>query len=115
MPILDDTPLAEKVRYANNVLRSRPRDLEDTLAQLVHDDDPVIAASAIHFGAQRQFDSLKEDFEYIATHRSQRDTFVREAALWAARGGHSFERGTASCGAGRSHQDDAGLHRAVDR
>ena len=93
MPILDDTPLAEKVRYANNVLRSRPRDLEDTLAQLVHDDDPVIAASAIHFGAQRQFDSLKEDFEYIATHRSQRDTFVREAALWAARGGTPSSEG----------------------
>ena len=53
MPILDDTPLAEKVRYANGVLRSRPRDLEDTLAQLIHDDDPVIAASAIHFAAQR--------------------------------------------------------------
>ena len=93
MPILDDTPLAEKVRYANNVLRSRPRDLEDTLAQLVHDDDPVIAASAIHFGAQRQFDSLKEDFEYIATHRSPRDTFVREAALWAARGGSPSSEG----------------------
>ena len=93
MPILDDTPLAEKVRYANNVLRSRPRDLEDTLAQLVHDDDPVIAASAIHFGAQRQFDSLKEDFEYIATHRSPRDTFVREAALWAARGGTPSSEG----------------------
>jgi HEAT repeat protein len=93
MPILDDTPLAEKVRYANNVLRSRPRDLEDTLAQLVHDDDPVMAASAIHFAAQRQFDSLKEDFEYIATHRSPRDTFVREAALWAARGGTPSSEG----------------------
>jgi AAA family ATP:ADP antiporter len=86
MPILDDTPLTEKVRYANNVLRSRPRDLEDTLAQLVHDDDPVIAASAIHFGSQRQFDSLKGDFDYIATHRSPRDAYVREAALWAGRG-----------------------------
>jgi AAA family ATP:ADP antiporter len=86
MPILDDTPLTEKVRYANNVLRSRPRDLEDTLAQLVHDDDPVIAASAIHFGSQHQFESLKGDFDYIATHRSPHDAFVREAALWAARG-----------------------------
>jgi len=86
MPILDDTPLAEKVRYANNVLRTRPRDLEDTLAQLVHDEDPVIAASAIHFGAQRQYESLKGDYDYIATHRSPRDAFVCEAALWAARG-----------------------------
>ena len=48
MPILDDSPLTEKVRYANAVLKSRPRDLEDTLAQLVHEDDPVVAAAAIH-------------------------------------------------------------------
>jgi len=93
MPILDDTPLAEKVRYANNVLRSRPRDLEDTLAQLVHEDDPVIAASAIHFAAERQYESLKGDFEYISTHRSPRDTFVREAALWAARGSGASSEG----------------------
>ena len=84
MPILDDTPLTEKVRYANSVLRSRPRDLDDTLAQLIHDDDPVIAASAIHFSARGQFASLKPDFDYVATHRS--DAFVREAATWAARG-----------------------------
>ena len=115
MPILDDTPLAEKVRYANNVLRSRPRDLEDTLAQLVHDDDPVIAASAIHFAAQRQFDLAEGGLRVHATHRSPRDTFVREAALWAARGGAPSSDGTASRGAGRSHQDDAGLHGAVDR
>jgi ATP:ADP antiporter, AAA family len=86
MPILDDTPLTEKVQYANNVLRSRPRDLEDTLAQLIHEDDPVIAASAIHFAAQRQLQSLKADFEYVTSHRSERDGFVREAAMWAARG-----------------------------
>jgi ATP:ADP antiporter, AAA family len=85
MPILDDTPLTEKVQYANGVLRSRPRDIEDTLAQLIYDDDPVIAASAIHFTAQRQFTSLKSDFDYVTTHRQ--DAFVREAALWASRGG----------------------------
>jgi AAA family ATP:ADP antiporter len=88
MPMLDDTPLAEKVHYANSILKSRPRDLEDTLAQLVHDDDPVIAAAAIHFGAQRRLESLIDDFHYIATHRSPRDAFVREAAQWAARGAH---------------------------
>jgi CRP-like cAMP-binding protein len=85
MPILDDTPLTEKVQYANSVLRSRPRDIEDTLAQLIYDDDPVIAASAIHFAAPRRFTALKADFEYVTTHR--RDTFVREAAMWASRGG----------------------------
>jgi AAA family ATP:ADP antiporter len=85
MPILDDTPLTEKVQYANAVLRSRPRDIEDTLAQLIYDDDPVIAASAIHFATERQFASLKSDFDYVTTHRQ--DAFVREAAQWASREG----------------------------
>ena len=115
MPILDDTPLAEKVRYANGVLRSRPRDLEDTLAQLIHDDDPVIAASAIHFAAHRQFASLTSDIDYVSTHRSAEDAFVREAAAWAARAGSTVERGPAGRGAGRSHQDDASVRRALDR
>jgi AAA family ATP:ADP antiporter len=82
MPILDDTPLAEKVRHANLVLKSRPRDLEDTLAQLVHDDDPVIAASAIHFVGQRGLWSLADDLEYVLGHRAG-DRSVVEAASWA--------------------------------
>ena len=83
MPILDDTPIHDKVRYANVVLKSRPRDLEDTLAQLVHDDDPVIAASAIHFVGRRLLWSLADDLEYVAAHRSSEDGFVPEAASWA--------------------------------
>ena len=80
MPILDDTPLADKVRYANGVLKSRPRDLEDTLAQLIHDDDPVIAASAIHFvSASGSFTSLQGDFDYVTSHRAERRSCVEAA------------------------------------
>jgi AAA family ATP:ADP antiporter len=83
MPILDDSPISDKVRYANLVLKSRPRDLEDTLAQLVHEDDPVVAAAAIHFVGQRQLWSLADDLEYVATHRSSEERVVIEAARWA--------------------------------
>src|SRR4029453_8855561 len=83
MPILDDSPPSDKIRYANLVLKSRPRDLEDTLAQLVHEDDPVIAAAAIHFVGQRQLWSLADDLEYVATHRSRDERVVIEAAGWA--------------------------------
>jgi ATP:ADP antiporter, AAA family len=83
MPILDDSPITDKVRYANLVLKSRPRDLEDTLAQLVHEDDPVVAAAAIHFVGQRQLWSLVDDLEYVATHRSRDERVVIEAANWA--------------------------------
>ena len=82
MPILDDSPLTEKVRYANAVLKSRPRDLEDTLAQLVHEDDPVIAAAAVHFVGQRRLWGLSDDLEYVASHRSE-NRFVGEAVSWA--------------------------------
>jgi AAA family ATP:ADP antiporter len=83
MPILDDSPLSDKVRYANLVLKSRPRDLEDTLAQLVHEDDPVVAAAAIHFVGQRRIWGLTEDLEYVSSHRSPDDGVVIEAASWA--------------------------------
>ena len=83
MPILDDSPISDKVRYANLVLKSRPRDLEDTLAQLVHEDDPVVAAAAIHFVGKRQLWSLGDDLEYVATHRSRDERVVIEAATWA--------------------------------
>lgn len=82
LPILDDTPLAEKVRHANGLLRSRPREVEDTLAQLIHDDDPVVAASAIHYVATHEQWALAGDIEYAATRRPD-DAAVTQAALWA--------------------------------
>jgi ATP:ADP antiporter, AAA family len=88
MPILDDSPLSDKVQYANLVLKSRPRDLEDTLAQLVHEDDPVIAAAAAHFVGQRRLWGLIDDLEYVATHRSEDDRVVIEAVSWALAARH---------------------------
>jgi HEAT repeat protein/CRP-like cAMP-binding protein len=82
MPILDDTPMSDKVRYANLVLKSRPRDLEDTLAQLVHEDDPVVAAAAIHFVGQNRMWALTDDLEYVAARRSADERSVLEAATW---------------------------------
>jgi AAA family ATP:ADP antiporter len=82
MPILEDTPMAETVRQANRVLRSRPRDLEDTLAQLVHDDDSVVGSAAIQFIEQRQLWSLSHDLEWVVAHRSVTDPYVRESAAW---------------------------------
>jgi AAA family ATP:ADP antiporter len=83
MPIIEDSTMEEKVRCANLVLSSRPRDLEDTLAQLVHDSDPVVAASAIQFVEQRQLWSLSDDLEYVLAHPSVADGYVFEAASWA--------------------------------
>jgi hypothetical protein len=83
LPILEDTPIADKVRFANQILNSRPRDVEDTLAQLVHDDDPVLAATAIHFVVGCGMWSLADDLEFVRAHRSHDDRPVGEAAAWA--------------------------------
>ena len=52
MPVLEDLPLEEKVRRGNVLLKTRPRDLEETLLQLINDDDQVIAAAAIELVRQ---------------------------------------------------------------
>jgi ATP:ADP antiporter, AAA family len=84
MPILEDSSIEEKVRYANTILRSRPRNLEETLVHLIHDDDQVVAAAAIHFAEQHQHvASLTADLEYILQHRPASQWQVFEAASWA--------------------------------
>jgi ATP:ADP antiporter, AAA family len=82
IPILENTSLEEKVRRANAVLKTRPRDLDDTLAQLLHDDDPVIATAAIHFVERRALWALVDDLDYVLVHASN-TSYVAEAASWA--------------------------------
>jgi HEAT repeat protein/CRP-like cAMP-binding protein len=84
MPLIDDAPMEQKVRHANFFLKTRPRDLEDTLAQLVHDeDDQVVAAAAVHFVEERQLWSLIDDLEFAVAQRTAADKYVLEAASWA--------------------------------
>lgn len=83
MPILEDLPADERVRKANVLLRSRPRDVEDTLAQLVHDDDQIVAATAIHYVEAAKIGALAADLEHELEHRDVRDWSVFEAASWA--------------------------------
>ncbi len=47
LPVLEDMPREERVRRGNVILKTRPRDVEETLLQLINDDDPVTAAAAI--------------------------------------------------------------------
>ena len=82
MPLIDETPLADKVHHANRLLKTTPRDLEDTLAQLIHDADPVIAATAIRFAASHGPASLTDDLEWVNEHRSSADPSVSDTAAW---------------------------------
>jgi ATP:ADP antiporter, AAA family len=83
MMLVEDMPAAERVRRGNTMFKTRGRDVEDTVAQLVHDDDQIIAAAAIQLVEQRQMWTLADDLEHALAHRDARDWYVFEAASWA--------------------------------
>ena len=83
MPVLEEMPIEEKVRRANVLLKTRPRDVEETLLQLINDDDQVIAASAIDTAREHKIWALADDIEHVLAHRDVRDWYVFEAASWA--------------------------------
>jgi AAA family ATP:ADP antiporter len=83
MPALEDLPRDEKVRRGNVLLKTRPRDVEETLLQLINDEDEVVAAAAIDLVAAQRRWGLAGDIEHVLAHRDARDWFVFEAASWA--------------------------------
>ncbi|MCC6990049.1 MAG: HEAT repeat domain-containing protein, partial [Acidobacteria bacterium] len=83
MLLAEDMPLDVRVRKGNSMFRTRQRDVEDTLAQLVHDESQEIAATAIQLVETRKFWSLAGDLEHALEHRPARDWWVFEAASWA--------------------------------
>jgi CRP-like cAMP-binding protein len=82
MPIIDEAPLAERIRHANSLLKTRARDVPDTVAQLFHDNDPIVAAAAVHFAGEHGLRSvLADDLEYLSTHAST-PVIVQQVAKW---------------------------------
>jgi len=86
MLLAEDLPLDERIRKGNVVFNTRTRDVEDTLAQLVHDEDQTIAAAAIQLVERHALWSLTGDLEHALAHRDVRDWYVFEATSWALAG-----------------------------
>jgi CRP-like cAMP-binding protein len=84
--LAEDMPHEERVKKAHALFRTRRRDVDDTLAQMIHDDDQVLAAAAVHMAADRGIGALADDIEFVLTHRDPRDWYVFEAASWALAG-----------------------------
>jgi len=82
VPVLEDMPLEEKVRKAHVQLRSRPRDIEETLLELINDDDQVVSAAAIDLVRELKLWALEDDVEHVLAHRDVKDWYVFEAASW---------------------------------
>jgi CRP-like cAMP-binding protein len=83
MLLIEEMPLEERVRKGNVMYRTRARDVEDTLAQLLHDEDQAIASAAVLIVEERGLWSLAGDLEHVLAHRDVRDQDVFEAASWA--------------------------------
>jgi HEAT repeat protein/CRP-like cAMP-binding protein/MFS family permease len=83
VPLLEDLPPDEKVRKGNALLKTRERDLEDTLAQLIHDEDQLLSAAAIQRVEEKGLWALADDLEHVLSHRDSRDLHAFEAASWA--------------------------------
>ena len=82
MPALEAQPREETIRRAYVLLRSRPRSTEETLLELINDEDPVIAACAIDLVREIGEWDLKDDVEFVLAHRDVRDWYVFESASW---------------------------------
>jgi AAA family ATP:ADP antiporter len=82
VPVLEDMPLEEKIRKAHVALRSRPRDMEETLLELINDEDQVVSAAAIDLVRELKLWALEDDVEHVLAHRDVKDWYVFEAASW---------------------------------
>ncbi|HEU4939015.1 MAG TPA: Npt1/Npt2 family nucleotide transporter [Vicinamibacterales bacterium] len=83
MPVLEDLPVEERVKRGNMLLKTRPRDHEETLLHLINDDDQVVAAVAIDVVRQNRLWTLGDDVEHVLAHRDVHDWYVFETASWA--------------------------------
>lgn len=81
--LVDDMPIEERIRKGNVIYSTRPRDVEDTVAQLLHDEDQSIASAAVLLVEEKGLWSLADDLEHVLAHRDVRDQHVFEAASWA--------------------------------
>jgi HEAT repeat protein len=82
MPLLEDIPSEDRARKGNALLKTRARDVEDTLAQLIHDEDQTLSAAAIHRVEEEGLWGLADDLEHVLAHRDSRDWLAFEAASW---------------------------------
>ena len=86
MPMLEDVTDAERVSKGNVILRTRPRDVEETLLILINSEDEVVSAAAIDLVGRLELRSLVDDLEHVLGHRDVRDWHVFEAASWTLAG-----------------------------
>jgi CRP-like cAMP-binding protein len=86
MPMIEEMSDEERVSRGNVILRTRPRDVEETLLILINSDDDVVSAAAIDLVGRIELRSLADDLDHVLAHRDVRDWHVFEAASWTLAG-----------------------------
>ena len=82
LPMLEDLPGPERARRGHELLRTRARDLEETLLALINDGDEIVAAAAIDLVGKQRLWNLADDVEHVLAHRPVDDWQVFQAASW---------------------------------
>ena len=72
-------------------MKTRIKSVEETLARLIHDDDAVIAATAIDVVREKKLWSLADDLEQVLQFREAKDFVVFESASHALATRHRTE------------------------
>ena len=83
LPMFEDMALEDRVKKGNVIVNTRVRNAEESLLELINEDDQTLAASAISLVAQTRMWSLADDIEHVLAHRDVKDWYVFEAASWA--------------------------------
>ena len=83
LPLVDEISDEERVRKGNVLLKTRARGVEEVLARLIYDEDPVIAATAIEVVREQRMWSLADDLEQVLAFRDAKDFAVFESASYA--------------------------------
>ena len=65
MPMLEELTDEERVTKGNVILRTRPRDVEETLLILINSDDEVVSAAAIDLVGRLELRSLVDDLDHV--------------------------------------------------
>jgi HEAT repeat protein len=96
IPVIEEMPIEDKVRRGNVLLKTRIRGAEETLARMIYDEDPVIAATAIDLVGELRLWSLADDLEQVLAFRDAKDWAVFEAASHALAAHRNHEARRAS-------------------
>ena len=98
-----------KCGAATSLLKTRPRDVEETLLQLINDEDQVVAAAAIDTARAHKIWALADDIEHVLAHRDvARLVRLRGRVVGARRetdAGGTPSRAVARAAAGRGAGD----------